>query len=188
MSGLFKQDCASGASRRRFQPSLCERSWPPSLVTLNKPSQGVRHCPRHDTVPATGPDLQAADGHANTAVCSQPRACAASLPTAEALGLLWVWPDASPGAQQQAAATPLPLGSEMRAGIQAVLDGAGGVERGATPPGTDVADVAATSYMDLGGGWFVSELPYDYSTLIENIVDPGALARGFWCSGLLHFA
>lgn len=97
--------------------------------------------------------VQAMDERSEAAACGSRRACAATQPTAEAAGLVWVWPDASPGAPEQAAAAPLPVHPDLLAG------GAGG---GATP--------GSGSFVNIGGGWLVRECPYGFDTMIENIL------------------
>ncbi|KAL4448192.1 hypothetical protein ABPG75_005411 [Micractinium tetrahymenae] len=85
-----------------------------------------------------------------THTCASRRACAAAFPTAEAHGLIFVWPDASPGAAAQAAATPLPI-----------------------PPELLEADSSGQArYEHAGGGWFVKLMPHDFTTTLENFVDP----------------
>ncbi|KAL4418948.1 hypothetical protein ABPG77_001770 [Micractinium sp. CCAP 211/92] len=83
--------------------------------------------------------------------CASRRACAAAFPTAEAHGLVFVWPDATPGAAQQAAATPLPIPPEL------LGEGNGEGE---------------SRYEHAGGGWFVRLMPHDFTTTLENFVDP----------------
>lgn len=42
---------------------------------------------------------QALDAKAAKTACASQRSCATAFPTIEAGGLLWVWPDASPGSE-----------------------------------------------------------------------------------------
>jgi len=76
------------------------------------------------------------------------RACVKAYPTAEAAGLLWVWPDDGPDAANAAAATPLPLPEALRMHLR----------EGSIPR-----------------GFFMRDLPYGHDILLENLVDPSHL-------------
>lgn len=69
--------------------------------------------------------------------------CATRLPSREAAGLLWLWPDAA--SAERAAATPLP--------ISAFLE-------------------LATGSPEFVVGSVLRDLPYDWRTLVENVADP----------------
>ena len=94
-----------------------------------------------------------------------PRAAARSFPTAQAQGLLWIFPCAAADAAQAAAAAALPL-------IPG-LDGAPGL----------AAEERATPY--------VRDFPFGLETLLENLCDPAHVAYAHHgvavrCARLLH--
>ncbi|KAG2484744.1 hypothetical protein HYH03_016491 [Edaphochlamys debaryana] len=78
---------------------------------------------------------------------SSPRSCATAHPTLQRGGLLWVWGQGGPGAEEAAAAKQPYLPPE----IQADGSGAPGVE---------------------APGWTFRDLPYGHNYFIENVVDP----------------
>jgi nitrite reductase/ring-hydroxylating ferredoxin subunit len=105
---------------------------------------------------------QAMDARNEAAACGNRRACAAVFPTAEAAGLVWVWPESAPGAAEAAAAAgPPPAHPDLLVG------GVGAVGGGAAAGGEE------PRFVNIGGGWLVREVPYGWDTMVENIVDPG---------------
>ncbi|KAL4855799.1 Pheophorbide a oxygenase [Chlorella vulgaris] len=108
---------------------------------------------------------QAMDARSEAAACSNRRACATSFPTAEAAGLVWVWPDSSPAAASRAAASSLPVHPDLLAG------GAGALKPAADTRVASGGEAAA--FINIGGGWLVREVPYGFDTMTENILDPG---------------
>jgi phenylpropionate dioxygenase-like ring-hydroxylating dioxygenase large terminal subunit len=92
---------------------------------------GAGHCRRIPQATPAEPD-QARRQHL----------AATALPVREAVGLLWLWPQAGAEAAARAAATPLPIS-----------------------PFVDEAAGFHTQAM-------VRDLPYDWQTLVENVADP----------------
>lgn len=86
------------------------------------------------------------DATAHATACASARTCLAAYPVLARGGLLWVWPDASPGAAEAAAAAAedLPL-----------------------PPQVEDAAVSPPA-----GRWFVREQPYSFDAFLENVLDP----------------
>lgn len=83
---------------------------------------------------------------AGAAAMRSPRSAAASFPTRQAQGLLWLYPDAGPGALEASMRAPLPL-----------IPGLDG------EPGPAVAE---------SGLPHVRDFPYGMDTLLENLTDP----------------
>ncbi|KAG2484745.1 hypothetical protein HYH03_016492 [Edaphochlamys debaryana] len=78
---------------------------------------------------------------------SSPRSCATAHPTLQRGGLLWVWGQGGPGAEEAAAAKQPYLPPEIQV------------------DGTATAGVEAP-------GWTFRDLPYGHNYFIENVVDP----------------
>lgn len=91
---------------------------------------------------------QAEDPKAEATACASARSCVASYPVLEASRLLWVWPDSSPGAAARAAAAPPPPRQPLEGELDAPLQRA---------------------------GWFMRDLPYGHTILLENLLDPSHL-------------
>lgn len=91
---------------------------------------------------------QAASEDAEKRATCSPRACAASHPLAEAQGLIFVWSESGSQAQEEAERTPLPLDPLLAA---------------AEERGDDIKAVIPLFFRDL---------PYDFETLVENVIDP----------------
>lgn len=90
---------------------------------------------------------QSLDAKAEATACASGRSCAKSYPVREAAGLLWVWADASPGADEEAASTPLPIPRALQ----------------------EHADAGRRTR------WYRRQLPYSWDVLIENVTDPAHL-------------
>jgi hypothetical protein len=89
--------CAStGTSAGRTRRAcLCRpRLWPPPSYRLAAPS--------------AAPQVEAQ-------ACGSRRSCVRSYPTAEGMGVLFVWGDAGPGAAEESAAAPLPINPRLLA-------------------------------------------------------------------------
>lgn len=84
------------------------------------------------------------DATAHATACSSGRNCVKTYPLKAKGGLLWVWPDRSPGAQQDSEAAAIPLPPELE-------------DESVTP---------------LKGRWFVREQPYSFDLFLENVLDP----------------
>jgi pheophorbide a oxygenase len=92
---------------------------------------------------------QAASPQQEQRGCSSFRACATTYPTVEAQGIIWVWGESGPNAQEESDAKPPPLDKRLEAALE--------------------KEDQITYVMPL----FQRDLPYDYQTLLENVVDPG---------------
>lgn len=91
---------------------------------------------------------QAASAEAEERACSSLRSCATVYPVAEAQNLLFVWGEAGVEAEKEASAAPLPIDPLLEAALK---------------------NVEAVQYVMRP---YFRDLPYDYQTLVENVVDP----------------
>jgi len=112
-------------------------------------ADGHLHCAYHgwafDTAGACTRCPQAESQAALTTILASPRSAVRAYPTLVAAGLVFVWPDAEPGAAGRAAAAP--------------------------PPVLPVEVSAAAQEK----GWYVRDLPYSHDFLLENVLDPSHL-------------
>jgi len=91
---------------------------------------------------------QAASDEAETKACSKPGACAKTYSIKDLQGKLFVWAEPGAAAAAEAARTPLPI-DELQAEAES--------------KGTKLLQAMPT---------YARILPYDYQTLIENLIDP----------------
>jgi len=91
---------------------------------------------------------QAASPEAEKRACSSSRACATKYPIAQAQGMLFVWGEGGKDADIESSQAPLPVCEHLKA---------------AEERGEEVMWMLRPYFRDL---------PYDFQTLVENVVDP----------------
>ena len=91
---------------------------------------------------------QSSSPEAEQRACSSPRACATKYPIAQAHGMLFVWGESGKDAAKESSETPLPLCKYLTA---------------AEERGDKITWMLRPYFRDL---------PYDFQTLVENVVDP----------------
>jgi phenylpropionate dioxygenase-like ring-hydroxylating dioxygenase large terminal subunit len=91
---------------------------------------------------------QAASPEAEQRACSSSRACATKYPIAQAQGMLFVWGEGGKDAEKESSKAPLPVCEHLKA---------------AEERGEEVHYLMRH---------YVRDLPYDFQTLVENVVDP----------------